>query len=374
MSETADLLQTFTRGIERPEDDQAGYGVAVNEQRNFNYFRLFGTTAQRPDAAPEGWTYFDTDEDFLVVKDGDGEWVEIEGGGGGGLTPPASPADNGKVGIASAGDVVWTALSALTVGNATAADAADTATTAAVALAVQISGPTDIGFGAVTDGHLLVRSGSNFVGVAASALAVSSAATAALATVSSGLRTATPTDLTIATIADGELLVRSGTTIDGVAANALNVLGAQTADYSLGLRFGSTDRDSGATAPTTNQLLVCNGSDLVGLDPGDVLRRKTSSNTSTAAIVFTANVVWTWNGSTTVSLTADTTGAVDGAEITLFFPASSMNSFALHANIDPTGLVASTFTSNLKAYLLRLKYHACGPCIEVLNFSEVTDL
>jgi hypothetical protein len=136
---------------------------------------------------------------------------------------------------------------------------------------------------------------------------------------------------------------------------------------------GGSDLAAPINITDDGKVAVGSAGDLTYIDQGNLLRRKTSTNHSTAALTFTTNQVLLWNGSTTVSLTANFTGAVDGAEISLLFPAGSMNTFTLSADIDPTGLIDDTFTSNLVAWLLRLKYHACGPCIEFLNFSQVTD-
>jgi hypothetical protein len=153
MSEIADILQTFVRGINRPAAEQIGYGVVTDEQQNLDYLRLGGTTAQRPAGAPAGWTYYDSTIENLVVFDGS-VWTEIEGGGGGGggLAAPANPADNGKIAIAGSGDIVWTPPASVSVGSASG---------------VVVSGPTTLGFGSCPDGQLLIRSGTNVVGVAA---------------------------------------------------------------------------------------------------------------------------------------------------------------------------------------------------------------
>jgi hypothetical protein len=140
------------------------------------------------------------------------------------------------------------------------------------------------------------------------------------------------------------------------------------------LSFGTTSVALSATAPTTNQLLAYSGSQIIGLDPGSVMSRMTASNSSTTALTFSANQRLIWNGSTTPSFTFSSGSAVDGATITIFFPASlGLTTFTLSSDLDPTGTVAYAFDSGSAAYRLTAQYLADGPSI-VCSLRKVTDL
>jgi len=366
MSEIADILQTFVRGINRPAAEQIGYGVVTDEQQNLEYLRLSGSTAQRPAGAPAGWPYYDTTVENLVVYNG-ASWTAIEGGGGGGggLTAPADPADDGKIAIADGGDILWTAPGSVTVGVASLADDA---------MHVVASGPTTLGFGSCPNAQLLIRSGSNFVGVAASTLTVASAANA---TKSEALDF-NGTVLTADTApTDGHLLRRSGTTVAGVAASTLSVSFATTSGSSTlaaaaeALLFDATQLDCSSTAPTANQLLVRNGSSqIAGITPGDVMARLTSSSSSTQAITFTANARFSWTGSATPSFTVSKTGAVDGCTIVIYFPGSSLTSVTFSTDIDPSQTLAYAFDDAAAAYVLVLTFVAQS--IVIPSFRKVT--
>lgn len=343
-----DLIQTFANGINRPEAAEEDY-LPFAQARNFVYARTSGTTAQRPIGVPTGWTYYDTTEEEFVGWDGSA-WISLAAGGGG-LSAPESPGDDGKFAIASGGDIVWTAGSSLTVGVATYANGLR-----------ETSGPTTLTVGAVADGNLLQRSGTSFIGVSAAGLTVNHASTAtsatsaSLATVAAGLRF-NATDLACSSTAPSaqQLLYRNGSSqIAGINASSLTVGSSQ------GLFFAA-NRATSASNPNAHDLIFHNASNqIAGIAPGDVMSRRTASNSSAAALTFTANALRTWNGSATPSFTVDSTGAVDGATIIIYFPASSITSITFDTDFDPTGTLAYAFDSASAAYELVVQWRAQG--------------
>jgi len=144
-------------------------------------------------------------------------------------------------------------------------------------------------------------------------------------------------------------------------ATLLGVSGGGGGGAATGLTFNVTTRNTSATVPTTNQLIVNNGSNvLAGITPGDVMARLTASNSSLAALVFTASARLTWNGSATPTFTVVTTSAIDGATRTIYFPAASLTSIAFDADLDPTGTLAYAFDDAAAAYELSVTWRVQG--------------
>jgi hypothetical protein len=136
---------------------------------------------------------------------------------------------------------------------------------------------------------------------------------------------------------------------------------------STAMAFGATRLANSATAPTANQVLVRNSSnEIAGLNPGLVMARLPSSNSSTTARGFTTNRRETWTGSTTPSFTFSNVAPIDGATETIYFPSTlGLTTFTLSSDLDPTGTVAYAFDGGASNYLLTMQYtvHASGGTI-----------
>jgi hypothetical protein len=140
------------------------------------------------------------------------------------------------------------------------------------------------------------------------------------------------------------------------------------------LTFGTTNVLLTGVAPSNEQVLTYSGGFVSGTAPGSIMARMTASNSSTTALTFSANQRLIWNGSTTPSFTYSSGSAIDGATITIFFPASlGLTSFTLSSDLDPTGTVAYAFDSGSAAYRFTAQYLADGPSI-VCSLRKVTDL
>lgn len=96
--------------------------------------------------------------------------------------------------------------------------------------------------------------------------------------------------------------------------------------------------------------------------------------TSAQARTYATTVVQTWTGgSATPTFTYSAGSAVNGAEETILFPASTLTSIAFSADIDPTGALAYAFDDSAAAYVFHSKFIGAGPCI-LATFRKVTDL
>ena len=88
----------------------------------------------------------------------------------------------------------------------------------------------------------------------------------------------------------------------------------------------------------------------------------TISNTTSAVLSFVDHARLRYTGSTTVSITANLTGAKDGKIVTMLFPIGSFATVTVSSSIDPTGTAALVFDSTLDAYIAMFQYFD-GGCI-----------
>lgn len=96
------------------------------------------------------------------------------------------------------------------------------------------------------------------------------------------------------------------------------------------------------------------------------------SNTTSAVLSFADHSRKRYTGSTTVSITANLTGAKDGKIATLLFPANSIATITVSTAIDPTSTAALVVDSTLDAYCFMAQYFD-GGCI-VWSFQKVVDV